>query len=71
MCGSIFGGGKVSTPEVQKVDPSVTNVTSSEVSDSDGDTESTKKKRRQQGFAATRLSTLLSSAGSNNKQTLG
>lgn len=71
MCGSIFGGGKVSTPEVQKVDPTVTNVTSSEVSDSDGDTESTKKKRRQQGFAATRLSTLLSSAGSNNKQTLG
>lgn len=69
MCGSLFGGGKVSTPEVQKVDPTVNNVTSSEISDNTSDSESIKRKRKQQGYAATRLSTLLSNAGSKN--TLG
>ena len=70
MCASAFGGGKVKTPEVQKVDPAVNNVTSSDVSDdSGGETAEMKRKKRQQGFAATQLATLVSQAG--NKSTLG
>lgn len=69
MCASAFGGGKVKTPEVQKVDPAVNNVTSSDVSDDSGETAEMKRKKRQQGFAATQLATLVSQAG--NKSTLG
>ncbi len=65
MCGNPFKSPKV--PAAQKVDPTVTDVTNSQVSD-DGDTEASKKKKKQ-GFAATRLATLLSNAGS--KDTLG
>ena len=64
MCGNPFKSPKV--PAAQKVDPTVTDVTNSQVSDDSGDTEASKKK---QGFAATRLATLLSNAGS--KDTLG
>lgn len=67
MCGNPFKSLKV--PAAQKVDPTVTDVTNSQVSDNDGDTEASKRKKRQQGFAATRLATLLSNAGS--KDTLG
>lgn len=67
MCGNPFKSPKV--PEAQKVDPAVTDVTNSQVSDNDGDTEASKRKKKQQGFAATRLATLLSNAGS--KDTLG
>lgn len=67
MCGNPFKSAKM--PAVQKVDPTVTDVTNSQVSDNDGDTEAGKRKRKQQGFAATRLATLLSNAGS--KDTLG
>lgn len=66
MCGNPFKSAKM--PAVQKVDPTVTDVTNSQVSDNDGDTEANKKKKKQ-GFAATRLATLLSNAGS--KDTLG
>lgn len=66
MCGNPFKSPKV--PEAQKVDPAVTDVTNSQISDNDGDTEANKKKKKQ-GFAATRLATLLSNAGS--KDTLG
>lgn len=67
MCGNPFKSPKV--PAAQKVDPTVTDVTNSQVSDDSGDTEASKRKKRQQGFAATRLATLLSNAGS--KDTLG
>lgn len=67
MCGNPFKSPKM--PAVQKVDPTVTDVTNSQVSDNDGDTEAGKRKRKKQGFAATRLATLLSNAGS--KDTLG
>ena len=67
MCGNPFKSPKV--PAAQKVDPTVTDVTSSQVSDDSGDTEASKRKKRQHGFAATRLATLLSNAGS--KDTLG
>lgn len=67
MCGNPFKSPKV--PAAQKVDPTVTDVTNSQVSDNDGGTEASKRKKRQQGFAATRLATLLSKAGS--KDTLG
>ena len=66
MCGNPFKSPKV--PAAQKVDPTVTDVTSSQVSDDSGDTESSKKKKKQ-GFAATRLATLLRHAG--RKDTLG
>lgn len=66
MCGNPFKSPKV--PVAQKVDPTVTDVTNSQVSDDSGDTEANKKKKKQ-GFAATRLATLLSNAGS--KDTLG
>ena len=66
MCGNPFKSPKV--PAAQKVDPTVTDVTNSQVSDDSGDTEANKKKTKQ-GFAATRLATLLSNAGS--KDTLG
>lgn len=67
MCGNPFKSPKV--PAAQKVDPTVTDVTNSQVSDNDGDTEAGKKRKKKQGFAATRLATLLSNAGS--KDTLG
>lgn len=67
MCGNPFKSPKV--PKAQKVDPAVIDVTHSQVSDNDGDTEAGKRKRKRQGFAATRLATLLSNAGS--KDTLG
>lgn len=66
MCMNPFKSPKV--PAAQKVDPTVTDVTNSQVSDDSGDTEASKKKKKQ-GFAATRLATLLSNAGS--KDTLG
>ena len=66
MCGNPFKSPKV--PAAQKVDPTVTDVTNSQVSDDSGDIEASKKKKKQ-GFAATRLATLLSNAGS--KDTLG
>lgn len=66
MCGNPFKSPKV--PAAQKVDPAVTDVTNSQVSDDSGDTEANKKKKKQ-GFVATRLATLLSNAGS--KDTLG
>lgn len=66
MCGSLFGG-KVSTPAIQKVDPSVTNVTSSDVnSTGSSDSEAARKRKLRQGFAATTLATQ-----SQNKNTLG
>jgi hypothetical protein len=67
MCGSLFG--KTKTPEVQKVDPTVTDVTSSNISSDSGEIESIKKKKKQQGYAATQLSTILGNAGT--KETLG
>ena len=67
MCGNPFKSPKV--PAAQKVDPTVTDVTNSQVSDNDGGTEASKRKKSRQGFAATRLATLLSNAGS--KDTLG
>lgn len=67
MCGNPFKSPKV--PAAQKVDPTVTDVTSSQISDDSSDTEAKKRKKRQQGFAVTRLATLLSNAGS--KDTLG
>ena len=66
MCGNPFKSPKV--PAAQKVDPTITDVTSSQVSDDSWDTEANKKKKKQ-GFTATRLATLLSNAGS--KDTLG
>lgn len=70
MCGSIFGGGnKVKTPEIQKVDPAVSNVTSSEIQDTEEGSENSRRKKRQ-GYAATRLATILSGA-TNTKDTLG
>lgn len=69
MCGSVFGGGKAKTPEIQKVDPAVNNVTSSEIQDTEDDSENSRRKKRQ-GYAATRLSTILSGAA-NTKDTLG
>ena len=66
MCGNLFKSAKV--PAAQKIDPTVTDVTNSQVSDDSGDIEASKKKKKQ-GFAATRLATLLSNAGS--KDTLG
>lgn len=66
MCGNPFKSPKV--PAAQKIDPTVTDVTNSQVSDDSGDIEASKKKKKQ-GFAATRLATLLSNAGS--KDTLG
>ena len=66
MCGNPFKSPKV--PAAQKVDPTVTDVTNSQVTDDSGDTEANQKKKKQ-GFAATRLATLLSNAGS--KDTLG
>lgn len=66
MCGNPFKSPKI--PAAQKVDPTITDVTNSQVSDNDWDTEASKKKKKQ-GFAATRLATLLSNAGS--KDTLG
>lgn len=66
MCRNPFKSPKV--PAAQKVDPTVTDVTNSQVSDDSGDAEASKKKKKQ-GFAATRLATLLSNAGS--KDTLG
>ena len=63
MCGNPFKSPKV--PAAQKVDPTVTDVTSSQVSDDSWDTEDSKKKKKQ-GFAATRLATLLSNAGSKD-----
>lgn len=67
MCGNPFKSPKV--PAAQKVDPTVTDVTNSQVSDDSGDTEAANKKKKKLGFAATRLATLLSNAGS--KDTLG
>lgn len=72
MCGNPFKSPSKSpkVPAAQKVDPTVTDVTNSQVSDDSGDAEaSTSKKKKKQGFAATRLATLLSNAGS--KDTLG
>lgn len=71
MCGglkSVFGGGgKVSVPEVQKVDPAVTNVTSSDVgSDTTSDAEAARRKKLRQGYAATTLATQ-----TQGKNTLG
>lgn len=71
MCGglkSIFGGGgRVSVPQVQKVDPAITNVTSSDVgASSTSDTEAARKKKLRQGYAATTLATQV-----QGKNTLG
>ena len=49
MCGSIFGG-KARVPEIQKVDPAVTNVTSGDMNaDTTSDAEAARKKRLRQG----------------------
>ena len=74
MCGSLFGGGgDYSAPEVQKVDPTVTNVTSSDVgSTSSSESEANRKQRAKKGYAATRLSnTVAGTAASGNRSTLG
>lgn len=63
----------VSKPSVQKVDPSVTNVTGTDISDQNGDAAAIEKKRKQKGFTATQLSTLMSQlvGSSGGKDTLG
>ncbi len=67
MCGSLFGGGSVKTPEIQKVDPAVNNVTSSEINASgSSDAEAARKRKLRQGFAATTLATQ-----AQGKNTLG
>lgn len=67
MCSSSLFGGKVSTPTITKVDPSVTNVTSSDVNSSgSSDAEAARKKKLRQGFAATTLATQ-----AQGKNTLG
>ena len=66
MCSSLFGG-KSYTPQIQKVDPAVTNVTNSDINASgSSDSEAARKKRLRQGFAATTLATQ-----SQSKNTLG
>ena len=66
MCGSILGG-KVRVPEIQKVDPAVTNVTSGDINaDTTSDAEAARKKRLRQGYAATTLATQ-----TQGKNTLG
>lgn len=71
MCGGLksvlFGSRKVSTPQIQKVDPAVTNVTSSDVgSDTTSDAEAARRKKLRQGYAATTLATQ-----TQGKNTLG
>lgn len=63
---------KVSQPETQHIDPSVTNVTGTDISDHNGDVETINKQRKQKGFANTQLATLMSQIfGGGGKDTLG
>lgn len=84
--GSLFGGGgggssysssasaASTTPTVQKINPSITNVTSSDVgSSSSSESEANKKQRAKRGYAATRLAVnkLTTLAGNAGRSTLG
>ena len=66
MCGSIFGG-KARVPEIQKVDPAVTNVTSGDMNaDTTSDAEAARKKRLRQCYSSTTMATQ-----TQGKNTLG
>lgn len=70
MCSALFGGKQsVSTPEIKQVAPSATTITNADI-DAGGtaDTEAAKKRKRKQGYAATRLADV---APTNTKSTLG
>ena len=85
MCGfvgdlvsGIFGGGSsYSAPEVQKVDPTITNVTSSDVgSTGSSESEANRRQRAKKGYAATRLAankltSIAGQAASGSRSTLG
>lgn len=73
MCGGIFGGGGGSSytpPQVQKVNPTPTQVTPSNVDDGANKTTERKKQRQRAGFSSTQaaVDTLAAGAG---KTTLG
>lgn len=65
--GGILGVGDNATPTVEKVDPTPTSVTSSDVS---ADTEGNNKKKRR-GFASTQTSSLAAGSESGGRDTLG
>ena len=88
MCGfvgdfisGLFGGGgggsSYSAPEVQKVDPTITNVTSSDVgSTGSSESEANRKQRAKKGYTATRLAankltSIAGQAASGSRSTLG
>lgn len=62
---------KPKTPELQKIDPAVTNVTGQDIADPSGELEAANKRRNKRGFTATQLSTLMSLVGGGGKDTLG
>lgn len=73
MClGKLLGGG-VSTPEVQKVNPTPTTVTATDAGSGSGsgDSEALKKQKKKQGYAATQIANDTIAGSSGGKTTLG
>ena len=62
---------KRKAPEVQKIDPSVTNVTGTDISDQNGEGAAINEKRKKRGFDTTQLTTLMSQLFGGGKDTLG
>ena len=72
MCGSVFGGGKVSAPEIQQVAPSATNVTTQDIgAEGSADSEAARRQRAKRGYAATRLAQTIAGQAASGKTTLG
>lgn len=72
MCISNLFGGGYSAPEIQKVDPTPTDVSNSDIgSSASSESEANKKQRKKQGYAATKLSTLAGQAATTGRNTLG
>lgn len=56
MCTALFGRGRVETPKIEKVAPAATTVTAGDIGgDTNADMEAAKRRKKKQGFAATRL----------------
>lgn len=71
MCGGLFGGGggSYTPPEVQKVNPTPTQVTPSSVANQTDLSSERNKQRRRQGFASTQTNNADLSTG--KQTTLG
>lgn len=72
MCGGSLFGSSVKTPEVQKVAPAPTQVTTSDTGTSGtADSDAARRERLKKGYASTRLSqdrnTILSGASGRSK----